>query len=130
MLSVNWNQSDDTNGEAEHFLIQDVHDAVGDLVELIKAYQSRNALSKVLMSTLFKRRQEQADAVIDRATSRLHVSAFSIAFSPSRYKPLIDYILLATKSEDDKCTIIVASHKQPPLAALPPSAAIGCTDPA
>ena len=67
-------QSNDTSGEAERILIQDVHDAIADLVELIKTYQSRSALSKVLMSTLFKRRQEEADAIIDRATSRLHVS--------------------------------------------------------
>lgn len=77
LVSVNRMQSGSTNGEAERVLIQDVHDAIVDLVELIKAYQSRCALSKVLVSTLFKRRQEEADAVIDRAAARLHVSAVS-----------------------------------------------------
>lgn len=54
-------------------LIQDVHDAVADLVEWIKTYQSKNKLSQVVVSSLFKRRQEEADAVIDSAMSRLQV---------------------------------------------------------
>lgn len=55
-------------------MIQDVHDAVADLVELIKTYKSKNKLSQVLMSTLFKQRQEEANAVIDSAISRLQVN--------------------------------------------------------
>lgn len=58
-------------------------------MELIKTYQSKNALSKVLMSTLFKRRQEEADAVIDRAISRLHVSELlkpDVGFAARPYK--------------------------------------------
>lgn len=67
-------QSGDTIGEAMRVLIEDVNDAIYDLVELIKLFQSKNKLSKVLMSTLFKRRQEELDAVVDRAVTRLHVS--------------------------------------------------------
>ncbi|CBJ25851.1 protein kinase [Ectocarpus siliculosus] len=63
----------DTNGEAAQALMEDVHDAVCDLVELIKTYQSKNRLSNVLMSTLFKRRQDELDAVVDRAILRLHL---------------------------------------------------------
>ncbi|CAM9829016.1 unnamed protein product [Ectocarpus sp. 8 AP-2014] len=63
----------DTNGEAARALMEGVHDAVCDLVELIKTYQSNNRLSKVLMSTLFKRRQDELDAVVDRAILRLHL---------------------------------------------------------
>lgn len=55
-------------------LTEDVNDAIYDLVELIKLFQSKNKLSKVLMSTLFKRRQEELDAVVDRAVTRLQVS--------------------------------------------------------
>lgn len=67
-------QGGDTNGEVARALMEDVHDAVCDLVELIKTYQSKNRLSKVLMSTLFnKRRQDELDAVVDRANLRLHV---------------------------------------------------------
>ncbi|CAM9360961.1 unnamed protein product [Scytosiphon promiscuus] len=64
----------ETAGYAERVMIEDVHDAVFDLVELIKTYQSKSKLSKVLMSTLFKRRQEELDAVVDRAIVRLQLS--------------------------------------------------------
>ncbi|CAM9606844.1 unnamed protein product, partial [Hapterophycus canaliculatus] len=64
----------ETNGQAERVMIEDVHDAMFDMVELIKAYQSKNKLSKVLMSTLFRRRQEELDAVVDRAIIRLQLS--------------------------------------------------------
>lgn len=50
-----------------------MRDAVGDLVELIKVYQSKGRISQVMMSTLFKRRQEEAGVVINAAVSRLHV---------------------------------------------------------
>ena len=50
-----------------------MRDAVGDLVEIIQAYQSKGTISQVVMSTFFKRRQEEAEAVIDAAISRLHV---------------------------------------------------------
>ena len=55
-------------------MIEEVHYAVEDLVELIKTYQSKNRMSKVLTSTLFKRRQDELEAVVDRAILRLHVS--------------------------------------------------------
>lgn len=64
---------EDTNGEDERVMIEDVHDAITDLVELIKTYKNNNTLSKVFASTLFKQRQEEADAMIDRAILRLHV---------------------------------------------------------
>ncbi|CAM9813472.1 unnamed protein product [Scytosiphon promiscuus] len=63
----------DTNGEVERVLMEDVHDAVSDLVELITTYQSKNKLSKVMVSSLFKRRQDELDAVVDRAILRLHL---------------------------------------------------------
>ncbi|CAM9474613.1 unnamed protein product [Laminaria digitata] len=62
-----------TTGKVARVLIEDVHDAIFDLVELVKTYQSKNKLSKVLMSTLFKRRQEELDAVVDRAIVRLQL---------------------------------------------------------
>ena len=51
-----------------------MHEAIFDLVELIKTYGSKNRLSKVLMSTLFKRRQAELEAAIDRAAARMQVS--------------------------------------------------------
>ena len=56
-------------------MIEDVHDAIFDLVELIKTYRSKNRLSQVLMSTLFRRRQDEMGAVVDRAILHLQVSA-------------------------------------------------------
>lgn len=72
--------------EAERFLIEDVHDAVVDLVELIKTYRSKHKMAQVIMSTLFKRRQEEADAMIERAVSHLHVSVSvrKVVFLPLR----------------------------------------------
>lgn len=66
-------KADSAREKAEHILIQDVHDAVADLVELIKTYKSKNRLAQVVVSSLFKRRQEEADAVISCAMSRLQV---------------------------------------------------------
>ncbi|CAM9996955.1 unnamed protein product, partial [Ectocarpus sp. 4 AP-2014] len=63
----------DTTGEAARILIEDVHDAIYDLVELIKTFQSKNKLSKLCLSTLFKRRQDELDAVVDRAIMRLQL---------------------------------------------------------
>ena len=55
-------------------LIEDVRDAVGDLVDVIKTYRSKGRIARVMVSTLFRRRQEEAEAVIEAAISRLHVS--------------------------------------------------------
>lgn len=74
-------QGGDTNSAVERVLVQEVHDAVSDLVDLIKTYQSKNRLSKVLTSTLFKRRQEEMDAVVDRAILHLHVSVALLWFA-------------------------------------------------
>lgn len=55
-------------------MFDDVRDAIVDLVDLIKTYQSRNRLSKVLTSSVFKRREEEANLAIDRAILRSNVS--------------------------------------------------------
>ena len=67
-------QAGATLGEIARALIEDVQDAIFDLVELMKTFQSKNKLSKLFMSTLFKRRQEELDAVVDRAIMRLQVA--------------------------------------------------------
>lgn len=66
------------SGDDEHILIEDVHDAVAGLVELIKTFKSKNKMAQAITSSLFKRRQEEAEALIDRAVSHLHVSAGSL----------------------------------------------------
>ena len=70
-----WNHGGETTGKAERAMIDDVHGAIFDLVELIKTYRSKNRLSQVLMSTLFRRRQDEMGAVVDRAILHLQVSA-------------------------------------------------------
>lgn len=67
-------QTWDTTEEATRVLVEDVHDAIFDLAELIKTFQSKNKLSKLFLSTLFKRRQDELVAVVDRAIMRLQVS--------------------------------------------------------
>ena len=67
-------QGEKPNDAENQVLIEDVRDAVGDLVEIFKTYKSKGRPSQVVMSTLFKRRQEETEAVIEAAISRLHVS--------------------------------------------------------
>lgn len=67
-------QGGDTIGEVARGMIEDVHEAIFDLVELIKTFQSKNRLSRLLMSTLFRRRQQELDAVVNQAIMRLQVS--------------------------------------------------------
>lgn len=55
-------------------LIKNVQDAIGDMVGLIKTYKSKRRIAQVLISTLFKRRMEEAEAVINQAFSDLMVS--------------------------------------------------------
>lgn len=70
-------QGGDTIGEVARGMIEDVHGAIFDLVQLMKTYQSKNKLSRLFMSTLFKRRQEELNAVVDQAIMRLQVSEVS-----------------------------------------------------
>ncbi|CAM9667182.1 unnamed protein product [Ectocarpus fasciculatus] len=63
----------DTSTDKERVLMEEVHDAVSDLVELIKTYQNKSRLGQVLTSTLFQRRQDELNAVLDRAICGLHL---------------------------------------------------------
>lgn len=71
---LNASQGDDTTGKAELALMEDVHDAILDVLELTKTYQSKNRLSQLLTSSLFRRRQDEMGAVVDRAILSLQVS--------------------------------------------------------
>lgn len=66
------------NGEAERFLLEDVRESIEDMVQVMQSYKNKNAVSKVLVSTLCKRRQEEAEASIDAAMHRLQVSESAI----------------------------------------------------
>lgn len=67
-------------GDVARALVEDVHKAIFDLVELIKFFQSKNKLSRLFLSTLVKRRQDELDYVVDRAIMRLQVSDNCTAF--------------------------------------------------
>lgn len=67
-------QSGEASGEAERVLLEDVRESINDLVQLMITYRSKNKLSKVVTSSLCKRRQEEAEAAIDMALSRLQAS--------------------------------------------------------
>lgn len=71
-------QGGDTTGKATRVLVEDVHDAIFDMVELIRTFQSKHKLSRLFLSTLFKRRQDELDAVVDRAIMRLQVGGVHI----------------------------------------------------
>ncbi|CAM9974678.1 unnamed protein product, partial [Scytosiphon promiscuus] len=62
-----------TTEQAGGVLIEDVHFAISDLVELLKTYESKNKLSKLLTSTQFKRRQSELDAAVNQAITRLQL---------------------------------------------------------
>lgn len=62
----------------ERMLIEDVNTAVGDMVELVKVYRTKGRISQVVCSTMFRRRMEETEAVIDRAMSDLKVSFFNV----------------------------------------------------
>lgn len=70
---MDYTQGNDIDGDMERMLIEDVQTAIGDMVELIKMYRSKGRLSQVIVSTMFRRRMEETEAVIDRAISDLKV---------------------------------------------------------
>lgn len=55
-------------------LVEDVHEAIRDLVQIMQVYNSKNKISKIVVSSLIKRRQEEAEAAVNVAISRLQVS--------------------------------------------------------
>lgn len=78
-MFFNASQGGDTTGKAERAMMEEVHDAIYDLLELTKTYQSKNRLLQLLTSTLFKRRQDEMGAVVDRAILSLQVSTYTFS---------------------------------------------------
>ena len=56
-------------------MIENVQGAIGDLVDLIKTFRSKNKITQVVVSTLLKRRMDETQAVINDACSELMVSS-------------------------------------------------------
>lgn len=65
------------DGEATRVLVDDVHDSIADMVQIMQSYRSKNMLSRVFVSSLFKKRQEEAEESINACVQRLQVQALS-----------------------------------------------------
>ncbi|CAM9398006.1 unnamed protein product, partial [Ectocarpus fasciculatus] len=61
------------DGQAVRVLLDDVQDSIADLLQIIESYKSKNALSKVFVSSLCKKRQEEAEVAINAAVQRLQL---------------------------------------------------------
>lgn len=69
---VIWQGGEETN-EAGRVLLDEVKHAVDTLLQVIQTYSSKNKIAQVLTSSMFKKRQEEAEHVINAAISRLQV---------------------------------------------------------
>ena len=67
----------------KRMLVENVQDAIGSMVGLIKTYRSKRRITQVVVSALFKRRMEEADVVIDQTFSDLMVRVFHDVSSSS-----------------------------------------------
>ena len=63
-------------GEAERVLLEDVQESIADMVQIMQSYRNKNMVSRVFVSTLCKRRQEEAEAAINSTVQRLQVGDF------------------------------------------------------
>lgn len=61
------------DGDATRVLLEDVHDSIADMVQIIQSYRSKNMVSRVFVSSLFKKRQEEAEESINACLQRLQV---------------------------------------------------------
>lgn len=95
-------------GETERILVQDVHEAVQDFVQVIQTYKSKNRFTQVLTSSLFKRRWAEAEALVDRAILHLHVSWHFLVCFPR-------------KAVDTKPIFKVRHTNAQPFGGLPPA---------
>lgn len=62
--------------EAERALLEDVRESIDELVQVVKTYQTKSKFARVMTSSLFKKRLEEAEAVINMAIIRLQVRAW------------------------------------------------------
>lgn len=59
--------------KAERVLLDDVRVSIDELVQIIQTYRAKSRIGRVMTSSLFKKRQEEAEAVTNMAISRLQV---------------------------------------------------------
>lgn len=63
----------DTNEKAAEQMLEDVRSAISGLVELLQTYKNRSKLERVLVSSLFKKREQEAEAALGICINRLQV---------------------------------------------------------
>ncbi|CAB1104612.1 unnamed protein product [Ectocarpus sp. CCAP 1310/34] len=63
------------DGQAVRVLLDDVQDSIADLLQIIESYKSKNALSEVFVSSLCKKRQEEAEVAMKTAVQSFHSSS-------------------------------------------------------
>lgn len=63
-----------TDVKTELGLINEVKEAVKDLEMLMKTYQKKNRMSRVAGTALFRQRLKEAEAIVNEAFKKLHVS--------------------------------------------------------
>eukprot|EP00903_Cladosiphon_okamuranus_P009797 g9314.t1 len=61
------------DGEAARVLLDDVQDSIQDMVQIMQSYRSKNTLSRIFVSSLFKKRQEEAEDGINACIQRLQL---------------------------------------------------------
>lgn len=84
IAQINNVEDTESSMEMKRMLMDNVQDAIGDMVGLIKTYNSKRRITQVVVSTLFKRRMEETEAVINQTFSDLMVSSF-LAIIPFTY---------------------------------------------
>lgn len=94
-MYMDW-QAKDQDAEAERILLEDVQEAIKDMAQIMESYKSKNMVSKLLVSTLCKRRQEEAEEAINAAVHRLQVYLHTYLLAVESWPSMSVQLLLVT----------------------------------
>lgn len=70
-------------------MLEDVHDSINSLVGIMQTFKAKGKMSKLFVSSLFKRRQEEAEGVINHAILSLQVGSSSRFGLPCSFKIIV-----------------------------------------
>lgn len=62
-------------------MLEDVRESVGDMAEILQCYESKNAMFKVMASSMCRRRKGEAEAATNAAVQRLEVKTCVCCFA-------------------------------------------------
>lgn len=97
---VNHGQDDRIHEKEENDLLENVQNSIKALVEIIRAHKSQNKFSQVLVSKLFQKRQNEAEAAINEAITLLQVRVIDYLTRPCPRSEAPS--LVATDKQDRK----------------------------